>query len=72
VTHEKEHRNLFGIINAITRAGQVFDEESWVKFDEIGGKMVGYTPDEWGSLSKYANTLPVKEVDEVFSAAAVG
>ena len=72
VTHEKEHRNLFGIINAITRAGQVFDEESWVKFDEIGGKMVGYSPDEWGSLNSYANTLPVKEVDEVFSAAAVG
>lgn len=72
VTHEKEHRNLFGIINAITRAGQVFDEESWVKFDEIGGKMVSYSPDEWGSLSNYANTLPVKEVEEVFSAAAVG
>ena len=72
VTHEKEHRNLFGIINAITRAGQVFDEESWVKFDEIGGKMVSYSSDEWGSLSKYANTLPVKEVEEVFSAAAVG
>lgn len=72
VTHEKEHRNLFGIINAITRAGQIFDEESWVKFDEIGGKMVGYSPDEWGSLNSYANTLPVKEVEEVFSAAAVG
>lgn len=66
--YEKDHRNLFGIINAITRAGQELDNEQWVKMDELGGSLSMWKQDEWDSLTGYANTLPVKEVDEVFAA----
>lgn len=72
VEFEKDHRNLFGIINAITRAGQKFTSEEWVKMDELGGQLAGTEQAEWESVTRYANTLGVKEVDETFSAAAVG
>ena len=65
--YEKDHRNLFGIINAITRAGQELDNDQWVKMDELGGMLSTWKQDEWDSLTGYANTLPVKEVDEVFA-----
>ena len=68
VSHEKDHRNLFGIINAITRAGQELDNDQWVKMDELGGSLSLWGLDEWNSLTSFANTLPVKEVDEVFAA----
>ena len=72
VEFEKDHRNLFGIINAITRAGQKFTSEEWVKMDELGGQLADTEQAEWESVTRYANTLGVKEVDETFSAAAVG
>jgi hypothetical protein len=72
VTFEKDHRSLFGVINAITRAGQKFNDEEWVKFDELGGKLAGYDDGEWGSVTRYAATLGVKEVDEAFMAGVAG
>lgn len=68
VTYEKDHRNLFGIINAITRAGQTFSDETWVKMDELGGTLSLWEQGEWDSLTGFANALGVKEVDEVFAA----
>jgi hypothetical protein len=68
VTYEKDHRNLFGIINAITRAGQTFSDETWVKMDELGGTLSLWEQGEWDSLTGFANALAVKEVDEVFAA----
>lgn len=68
VTHEKDHRNLFGIINAITRAGQTFSDETWVKMDELGGTLSLWEQGEWDGLTGFANALAVKEVDEVFAA----
>lgn len=65
---ESNHRNLFGIINSITRAGQELDNDQWVKMDELGGSLSLWGLDEWNSLTSFANTLPVKEVDEVFAA----
>lgn len=72
VEFEKDHRNLFGIINAITRAGQKFSSEEWVKLDELGGSLAGTEDWQWEGVTKFANALGVKEVDETFSAAAVG
>jgi len=43
VQHEKQDRNLFGVVNAVTRAGQTFDNTGWVKFDEIGGDLMSMT-----------------------------
>jgi hypothetical protein len=67
--HEKDHRNLFGIVNAITRAGQTMDNESWVKLDELGGELVDYTADRWESIGKFASSMSVKDIDEIFAVA---
>jgi hypothetical protein len=66
VQHERTDRNLFGIVNAITRAGQKFDNTSWVKFDEIGGDLMGMTDDRWASLKKRADSYSEKEVENMF------
>jgi hypothetical protein len=70
--HEKDHRNLFGVVNAITRAGQTMDNESWVRLDELGGELVDYTKDRWESINRFASSMSVKDIDEVFAAATVG
>ena len=67
--HEKQDRNLFGIVNAITRAGQTFDNTNWVKFDEIGGDLMNMTDNRWDALKKRADTYTDKEIEAVFVAA---
>lgn len=65
---EATNRNMFGVVNAITRAGQNLDNESWVKFDESAGKLIQYTDksDMWDSLTNRAKSLTVKQVEDVF------
>jgi len=69
--HESENNNLFGIVNAVTRAGQRdnFSREDWLQFDMIGGKLSGYTADNWDRLRKRANAMDSKKLDAMFSAA---
>ena len=69
VQHEKQDRNLFGIVNAITRAGQTLDNTSWVKFDEIGGDLMNMTDNRWDAIKKRADTYTEKEIESVFVAA---
>ena len=66
VQHERTDRNLFGIVNAITRAGQTLDNTGWVKFDEIGGDLMGMTENRWDALKKRADTYTDKEIEKVF------
>lgn len=67
--NEVSKGTLFGVINAITRAGQTFDNPNWVKFDEIGGVMLATTPTEWGNLTARAARLKVELVDDMFALA---
>ena len=66
VKHERTDRNLFGIVNAITRAGQTFDNTGWVKFDELGGSLLNMTDNRWDALKKRADTYTEKEIEAVF------
>ena len=68
VQHERSDRNLFGIVNAVTRAGQTFDNTGWVKFDEIGGDLMSMTENRWDALKKRADTYTDKEIESVFVA----
>jgi len=68
VQHEKQDRNLFGIVNAITRAGQTMDNTSWVKFDELGGSLLDMTENRWDALKQRADTYTEKEIESVFVA----
>ena len=69
-THESQDRNLFGVVNAITRAGQVFDNQTWVKFDALGGDLVDMKQDRWYSLLKRAESLDEKDFERVFAVSA--
>lgn len=71
VEHEADNKNLFGIINAVTRAGQKQTNAEWVRFDEIGGTLMAYKEKQWDGFLARANNLDSKEVDKVFGVVAV-
>lgn len=65
-THEKEHKTLYGIVNAITRAGQVFDRETWLDFDNMAGRLIGLSDSAWSSLQTKAKLLDKEEYKEIY------
>jgi hypothetical protein len=71
VQHERTDRNLFGVVNAITRAGQKLDNTSWVKFDGLGGELLDMTENRWSAIKQRADSYTDKEIEKVFVAAAV-
>lgn len=68
--YESGNRNLFGIINGLTRAGQKFDNSTWVKFDEIAGSLMGTSADRWATIIRRADTFNDKDYEKVFSLTA--
>lgn len=62
-------RTLFGVTNAVTRAGQRLSNAEWVRLDEIGGSLAGYDREDWGRLTSRAKSLKLKEVEESFALA---
>lgn len=64
--HEKENRNLFGIVNSITRAAQQYVNEDWVKMDEIGGRMAFMSDSQWDSFKARAKSMDTNTRDKVF------
>lgn len=70
VTMEIGERNLFGIINGLTRAGQVFDNKTWVKFDEIAGSLLDTSADRWATILRRADTFTDKDYEKVFALTA--
>jgi hypothetical protein len=62
-----EDRSLFDIVNSVTRAGQTLDNQSWVRFDEIGGQLVNYTDNQWSNLKSRAESYEDKDFKRVFS-----
>jgi len=68
--YESDNRNLFGIINGLTRAGQKFDNKTWVKFDEVAGSLLDITKDRWSSILRRADTFTDKDYDKVFAVMA--
>jgi hypothetical protein len=66
---ENQERNLFGVVNAITRAGQKFDNTTWVKFDELGGNLMETDASRWAAILKRADSLQDKDFEKIFAAA---
>jgi hypothetical protein len=58
--------SLFGLTNAVTRAGQKLEPSEWVKFDGVGGELIGLDKDEFNSLINHAKRLKPKEVADSF------
>jgi len=67
---ENQERNLFGVVNAITRAGQKFDNSTWVKFDELGGSLMETDASRWAAILKRADSLQDKDFEKIFATAA--
>jgi hypothetical protein len=67
---EAGNRNLFGIINGLTRAGQKFDNKTWVRFDEVAGSLLQTSADRWATILRHADTFTDKDYEKVFSLTA--
>jgi len=70
VTHETHESNLFGIIAGVTRAGQKFDNKTWVRMDEIGGSLMMTSADRWATLLRRADTFNDKDYEKIFALTA--
>ena len=70
ITMESGERNLFGIINGLTRAGQKFDNKTWVRFDEIAGSLLETSADRWSTILRRADTFTDKDYEKVFALTA--
>ena len=69
--HEAGNRNLFGIVSAITRAGQEYDPAEWVRFDGLAGSLMNYSDNQWNALQARAKAIDPKTYDKVFGIVAV-
>jgi hypothetical protein len=70
ITMESEHRNLFGVINGLTRAGQKFDNKTWVRLDEVAGDLMAISANSWNTILRRADTFTDKDYEKVFSLTA--
>jgi hypothetical protein len=67
---ERDDRNLFGVVNAVTRAGQTLDNMSWVRFDGIGGQLMDTSESRWAGILNRAASLQDKDLEKVYGASA--
>ena len=70
ITHETHESNLFGIIAGITRAGQKFDNKTWVRMDEVAGTLMDISADRWNTILRRADTFNDKDYEKVFALTA--
>ncbi len=68
--HEAGNRNMFGIVNAITRAAQLYDPAEHVRLDEMGGHFMGMSESKWDSYNKRAAGMSDKQRNKIFGVAA--
>jgi hypothetical protein len=69
--HESEAKSLFGVLNGITRAGQTFDNPTWVKFDELGGQLVDMKADKWEAINRRAASYTEDDYKDAFGSAVL-
>lgn len=58
-------KTAFGLQAAITRAGQLLDNDEWVRYDEIAGAIMSLTPSEWDGFVRSANKIDDKVLEKV-------
>lgn len=64
---EKDSRSAFGVINSITRAGQLYDAEICNKFDMLGGQLIS---ENWDKLVNTAKSYSESEWKKVLGVSA--
>lgn len=58
-------RSLFGLQAGLTRAGQLLDSETWVKYDTLAGNLMGLTHAKWDAMLKAADQLDGDDVESL-------
>jgi hypothetical protein len=70
VDFESHDKNLFGVINAVTRAGQKFNNETWYDFDVLGGKLIEFSigkgKNSWETFVRQAQDLTKEELNNAY------
>lgn len=69
LANEKESRNAFGVVNAITRAGQKFDNATWVDFDNVAGNLMNMTDNQWSRLLAESTEVDDKVLEKLYGVA---
>ena len=69
-TYERQDKNLFGVVNAVTRAGQTLNNMSWVRFDQVGGQLMDTSESRWASILTRAESLQDKDLEKVYGVSA--
>lgn len=64
-----QEKTAFGIVDAVTRTGQKFSNDVWVKCDEIGGTIVREGVKGWDRLNGFAKLMSEKEMNKVYGVA---
>jgi hypothetical protein len=59
-----EARTAFGLQAALTRLGQELDNDTWVSYDEIAGKVAKLTPERWDGFINRAATLEKEDIEK--------
>lgn len=70
-TNEKDHRNLFGIVNSFTRACQKGSNEDWFKLDTFAGSTLEWNESKWQAITTKANAMTVEDVENVYGLVGV-
>jgi hypothetical protein len=60
-----EARTAYGLVNSITRAGQRFDNETWVRFDTLAGGIVSLDRNGWEKFRNRAANITDKALERV-------
>jgi hypothetical protein len=68
--HESNNSNMFGVVAAITRTGQLYDPTEWVRFDEIAGKLTNYTDNQWTGFQARAKAMDKVTFDKAYGIVA--
>jgi len=59
----KEGHTAYGLANAVTRAGQSFSNEQWVRFDTIGGQFANMDRNDWDAFRSRAGHMTTKQIE---------
>jgi len=66
LNHEKGFRNLFGIINSITRMAQTQDAADQFKLEEIGGNLSQLNQGQWTRLNQMGMNIKPDKLNRIY------
>lgn len=69
VKHESANRNLFGIMQGLTRQSQEEKNQDWVAIDKIAGKISQWDVDSWTNFISQAKLFNETQVSEALGLA---